>query len=329
MALACRLSAFAELALMLRWSLLGCVLLAILGLAGWWFLKAPALALLALILTQPLAFLALLLPGIRLARLAGSDISAADGFGAVCVSVLLFKILPSRLSESAKPLLLTITAGCPLAKGFAAIAFERFLDIVCIAILMAIILSAKAPQSPALLTAFWIFLSLIVIGIAALAFLIRKPALVDNMIAWLPFAVLRRMLNALTQAARQITQTTVFWPVFGLSLGTWASAFAIFQLYFTLAGSIPLTWDQILTVYVFSTIGLAIALAPGGLGTYEAAVIGALALYGYPLDEALISALVLRLANMAPAIPGTFWYLSRHKLDFRELLSRVRKGAGS
>lgn len=310
---------------MTRWLAIGPALLILLAVTGWWFLDAPLSALWALMLTQPLAFLALVLPGIRLARLAGPKVAVVDGFGAVCVSVLLFKLLPSRLSEGAKPLVLYLTANCPLARGVAAVVLERFLDIACVALFLALALLLRTPEGTAMTSALMAFLALIFLGGLVLVLVVRKPDMIAAIMNRLPFKALRNMAGELIASTCLIAQETSFAAALALSLATWMSAFAIFQVYFMMAGSVPLSFDQVLTVYLLSTLGLAVAVTPGGLGTYEAAITAGLALYGYPFDEALLSAVILRLANMAPALPVCFWYLSRHGLSLRGLLARVRQ----
>lgn len=288
-------------------------------------LEAPYAALLALLVTQPLALLALLLPGVRLSLLCGPSVTLSDGFGAVCVSVLLFKVLPSRLSEGAKPLVLHLSAGCPLATGAAAVAIERFLDIVCVAALiaLALILSVTG-HTAALWSVLMLFTCTVVAGCLSLMLLRRSPQYVIELTGKLPFALLRRLTRLFVEGCADILSRIHVPVMLALSAATWVSAFAIFYIYFSIAGSIPLEFSQVLTVYVFATLGLAVAIAPGGLGTYEGAIVASLAVYGYAFHEALLAALILRLANMAPAVPVTLWYLGRHKLRFAALVARIR-----
>ena len=105
--------------------------------------------------------------------------------------------------------------------------------------------------------------------------------MVARIIGHLPFAWLRSLLAALVAATHEIASVPRLLAAMLLSTVIWALSYAGAILCFiAAAGPISLTPVQVLIVFVFATAGFAVAIAPGGLGTYEAAVIISLGMFG-------------------------------------------------
>lgn len=311
---------------MIKYILVALVFLIGLTASSFWVMEAPGYALLAILAAQPFSILCLVLPGYRIAKLCGAPVTPTDGTGAVSASLLLFKVLPSRLSEAAKPVILYLACACPISRSIAAVAFERFLDIFCVAALILLAMALNFSQGSALWPVLSVFIGILVIGAGLLRLLAKKPQHFTRLIDWLPLAPVRRFAHHLIEAAGDMLKQSSFCLMILLSAGTWACAFGIFYLYFAIAGTHLMSLGEIVTVYVMATIGLAVAIAPGGLGTYEGAIVVGLGFYGYAVDEALLAAIFLRIANTAPAIPATLIYLSYRQLSMAQLIERIRGG---
>ena len=79
-------------------------------------------------------------------------------------------------------------------------------------------------------------------------------------------------------------------------------------------------------MFVLATIGLAIAVAPGGLGTFEAAVMIGLSAHGYALSEAAILAVAFRVGNLVPSAVVVVVMVLRDEVNLTTLIRRTREG---
>jgi uncharacterized membrane protein YbhN (UPF0104 family) len=239
----------------------------------------------------------------------------------------LFLLLPSRLSELVKPLYLLSAAKLPLAKGLAVVAVERFLDVVCVAVLIAVAAILAVPGSAGTLRfSAIIFASVAAVGLCGIVVLLTIPGLINRILNWIPFDGLRRNAQALFLAARETVSPPRLGGALIVCVLAWASSYASFWTFLTIAGQHPLSWSAVLQVFVLSTIGLAVAVAPGGLGTFEAAVMIGLSAHGYALSEGAILAVAFRLANLVPPVVVVVVMVLRDEVNLATLIRRTRGG---
>jgi uncharacterized protein (TIRG00374 family) len=128
------------------------------------------------------------------------------------------------------------------------------------------------------------------------------------------------------EAVERVRDVRTLVAAITLSLLTWTASYLIFYVVIGLIGTIGLSPAQILLVFVAGTLGFVVTVTPGGLGTYEGAIMLALGSFGYDAADALAIALLLRIANLLPAIPASAWYLARSGVALSDLASRARRG---
>ncbi|GEM_PF-3517273 len=286
-------------------------------------------ALWAILIAQPFAFLAIWLPGARLARLAGPPATTTDAFMANALSVVGFMIIPGRISETLKPVVLRLRCGLPLGRGVTALALERLLDLGCLVLLAALAAGGAAAQyAGELRQASITFGIMLAIGVFFLGLVLARPALGRKLLDMVPFAWVRGAGHDMLDAATRIRDIRTLGVVSALSVLTWASSYLIFYVMIGLIGPGTLSPVQILLVFVAGTLGFVITITPGGLGTYEGAIVLALGSFGYATADALAIAILLRIANILPAIPPSAWFAARSGIAISELALRARRGDG-
>jgi uncharacterized membrane protein YbhN (UPF0104 family) len=183
---------------------------------------------------------------------------------------------------------------------------------------------AVAETFPALKHATPVFLLLIGLGFVGILFLLRAKRLTMRILRRIPFASFRLFTARLVASIHRSIKPQRLTYASLVSLVIWIASIALFAAYFQAGGSIPLTLTQIAAVFVASTLGLAIAVAPGGIGTFEAATVAALHSFGYSIPEALLLTIGFRIANnLVPAIV-TLWLVATGQLKFRSLIHRLR-----
>jgi uncharacterized membrane protein YbhN (UPF0104 family) len=83
-------------------------------------------------------------------------------------------------------------------------------------------------------------------------------------------------------------------------LALWLLYFTVTAAFLAFAADINLTLAEYFVVFVVSSVAMSIPLAPAGTGTYHAGLMFALGLYGVGKEEALATAFVLHLVQVAP-----------------------------
>ncbi|MBO6719066.1 MAG: flippase-like domain-containing protein [Rhizobiaceae bacterium] len=284
----------------------------------------------ALLIALPAAALANWFPGPRLAYLAGPPATGAAGFYANALAITVSLVTPGRLFEAVKPAALKLQTGLPLMRGFVAVALERLLDVGCLALLAVIAASAAAAQyADGLRHGAFVMAAFLALGIVFLAVLWARPEFMRRVVDLLPFLWLRKvageMLDALASAG---SLPALVVPAF-YSVLTWAASYLAFLLLLGLAGGIPLTPGQVLFVFVVGTLGFVFTVTPGGLGTYEGALVLALGSLGYPLADGLALAILLRIVFLLPTVAASAWFVTRGGLRFGDLNAHLGKGRGN
>jgi uncharacterized membrane protein YbhN (UPF0104 family) len=279
----------------------------------------------ALLIAQPFAFLTIWLPAIRLARLAGAPVTIMDAFLANALSIAGFMIIPGRISEALKPVVMRFRCGLPLARGLTAVALERLLDLACLAGLATIAAAGTAGQYTGALREASIILALVsLVAVAILGFALVAPELSLKLVEALPLGWIRSTGAEIFDAVLRVRGIKTLAVASTLSLLTWAASYLIFFIIIRRLGVIDLTSEQILLVFVAGTLGFVITIMPGGIGTYEGAIMLALGSFGYRAADALAIALLLRIANLMPAIPAASWLLVRSGVALSNFVARAR-----
>ncbi len=213
-------------------------------------------------------------------------------------------LLPGRVGEVLRPMVLARHAPISTSAGLATIVVERVLDLLAIVIMLAIaVLLFHPPMSDVdmfstLRLAAVLSGTVGVIGSAALVFVAQNPAQAMRGVAWavriLPFRARRVVLElserffsglAVVRQPRTLVVamglSIVLW--LGIASGIWAATVA-FGIEVSVAGAVVLT----------GLIALGVSVpTPGGAGGYHAAFqLGATALYGASAGQAVAAGLI-------------------------------------
>ena len=241
-------------------------------------------------------FLLLVLPALRMRFLTGKKAGFFHSYKTVFLGLGINNILPARLGEVAKGIYLKKEVGIPLSQGLNIIFWERFSDLNAVLILV-LVNAAFFIQEPVVTVA---FLS----PVAGLWFLLiahkKWPHAVSRL---LQFMRLRFMNSFLTQFFKQIEDHVEPRFLGGLLV----YAVCVWALFTTLPyyvlweiAELNLSFGQILTVTVFSCVGMSIPSSPGAIGVYEASIMAPLIHFGVDKEQALASAIVLHMIQYIP-----------------------------
>ncbi len=280
-------------------------------------------SLLPVLLVQPINAASLFLIGWRLSILSKGSDTIWSGIKASALSGTLLYVTPSRLSELIKPVYLSANSGHGMLHGLALVAVERFIDILIVTIAgIAALLLLSGLASPATL---WLWGLLSVLGISGCALLLKRPVLIAQIISLLPGQTLRSAMTTLVNELRSVVAPRILGAGFVIGFAAWLMSFGLVYATLRLSASVPLDLTAILLVFVAGTIGLAISVAPGGLGTFEAGVVVALKYHDIGTLEALNLALMMRLANLGIVPLVALWAASADRLGVADLIRAARK----
>jgi len=267
--------------------------------------RYPAVILAMAAMQVPL-IASLVVHGERLRVFAGREITLAVAIKGNAIALCGGLLVPGRVTELLKPLYFRYRSGLTFNAGVSVVVLERLLDVVAVAAITLVALYA-APAGDTHLIEAGRLIALIALGgcIAMTATLLLWP----NHLVWLihkiPIPRARGWLSATIDRLNDSVQPHT-WPTnIGLTLIAWLGSVACYWVFFQLDGGPALGWMESVIVFVVGALGLAITVTPGGLGTFEAAVALTLVHYGYTFDQAMASALGLRIGSFLPVTAVT------------------------
>lgn len=288
--------------------------LAGLGYCIWWDMRHPEIHFLwGFFAGQPASLATLILLSLRVWYLSDRHLALPLVFKVNGVSLMAALFLPAKLSDFAiKPLLFKRFASFPMQNATAIVVKERFWDVIAFAMICGAIpwflsdtILVRALEKTSLALAIGA-----IIGVLALFF---APHLVTR----LPFAVRVMPFVALLRRGRFVEHLQQLI----LSVMIWIGSIAMLYFFYNNTGLPTLTVAQIALVFAVSVLGLIVTVMPGGLGTYEAAIVATLIPLGLRFDEALAVAIGFRFCWLALPLLILLWTLLR---DGSQLFTRRR-----
>ena len=283
----------------------------------------------AVVATFPLMLIAVLLIGWRLAVLAGDEVKIRDGMAVNAIAQLVALLVPSRLSEIAKPVGLNLMRKVPLSRGLAILAIERIFDAVFLAgLALAAVAILTGPYRQSMQSSGLVLAGIAAIGVLFIAAILVHPALLTSLVDRLPTRWARNQANHVMQAVTRLADLRATMLATGLSVVSWLAAYLIFLVFFQVLGIGELSPGQVLVVFVASTLGLIISVAPGGLGTFEGAIALSLVAFGVPMGMAVAMALLLRLCLVIPVVAAASWFIASGDLSLARILGGLRDWRG-
>lgn len=294
--------------------------------AGWPAAFDPARLTLAAATAFLLMLASILATGWRLAVLAGDGVRRRDGMAVNAIAQLVVLFVPSRLSEAAKPVGLNLRCDLPVAGGFAVLVVERLLDTVFLAFLaISSIAMGVGPYAEPLRSSAAALTAIAAMGLCGLLMLALRPDLLSRIAALSRFPWLQRQVQHIAVAFSRLADLrTAAWAI-GLSTLSWLLSYLIFLAVIGIMGIGNLGPAAVLVVFVASTLGLVVSVAPGGLGTFEGAIVLALGAFGVPLATAMATALLMRLCLVLPVVVAAGWFLSDGSGNLGALIRRLRE----
>jgi uncharacterized protein (TIRG00374 family) len=234
-------------------------------------------------------------------------------------------LLPFRLGEFIRPLVLARWSEYSFASSFISVVIERFFDLSAV-LLSFVVIVQVLPNVPE--TLHLAAYSLGAVSLGLLVFLIGGclfPELISKLVSICVRPLPIKMGNWISQFAGELIRgaTVIRTPsrllsILFLTTAVWLAAYLQF---YCLLFMFPFEPSFLLSVALGVFVALAIALpsAPGFLGVFQAGCIAAFNLFAYPTSDAQVFSIIVHALTYILTILIGFWLIGIHNLSLFEL----------
>lgn len=244
---------------------------------------------------------------------------------ATAIGFLCNMVLPLRLGEIVRPVLLARRTSVPVSSVFASVVLERLLDMLTILIFLGLVMTL-VPVSDTIRQSGIVFLVFAVIAVTAVVGLQRQHPLVVELMRWLlarmPANVRERgeaALQSFISGLQGIGEGPVLARVLGYSVFLWLVIASTFGIGFW-ACDLPVpTVTGALALVTIVAGAVSAPSAPGFIGTFQAGCILGLGLFGVSRADAVPYAFVVWGAQWLTQIVLGVVFLFRENVSFRDI----------
>lgn len=262
------------------------------------------------------------------------DLNFIQAFHPLMIGFMMNCVLPGRVGELARPLIVKKKHSLPMTTGLATIAVERIFDIILIIVLFALSfstitsqpdlditfagwhLNAEVLQMAVLTMVRLSFVLLAGIGMLAVPLTRRWIVAIINLsvdtvgrigpglkkIADKTGRIINSIIEGFADGLRLMGRPKRALACLGLTVLIWALSALAYYLFALGCPGIDLTFTQMITVMVVICFFIALPSAPGFWGLWEAGGVFALALFGVATKDAAGFTLVNHAAQLFPVI---------------------------
>jgi uncharacterized protein (TIRG00374 family) len=251
-------------------------------------------------------------------------------FKNVTIGFMVNNILPARIGEAVRALILWQKNGYPVTVCIGSVVLERIIDLMMF-LLVFIIPVLILPQCSFLMPYAIVAGCLVLLGILAMLFYANFQTATGQIGSWMVSKLPERFRDRLTRIGKELSSTLGWLNSPGLVLGVISLSFIICLCYVVMVilitGKTDISFGILEGMFIqaFAAFGSAIPLAPGYVGTQHAVVLQGLEILGMDGDKARALAIIYHALNYVVInILGLVFFFSM-KLSFKEVFSAKKK----
>ena len=256
------------------------------------------------------------------------DVRLLPLFSATAIGFFCNMILPLRVGEVVRPVLLARRTTIPVSSVFASVVLERLLDMLTILVFLGLVMTL-VPVSDAVRRSGAVFLVLAIVTVSAVVALQRRQRFAIGAAEWLvrrfPDPIRERAAACAAQLHRRSAGHRRRLRRCSASSATrfsyGASSRSIFALGFIACDlPVPLVTGGLALVTIVAG-AVSAPSAPGFIGTFQAGAVLALGLFGIDRADAVPYSFVVWAAQWLGQILLGVVFLLRENISFREVAS--------
>lgn len=253
------------------------------------------------------------------------DVTFLPLFSATSIGFLCNMVLPLRVGEVIRPVLLANRTRVPVSSVLASVVLERLLDMLTILVFLGLVM-CLVPVSSTIRQSGIVFLVFAVLAVGTIVALQRRHPLALGLVRW----VLARMpptvrdraeaaLQSFIGGLQGIGEGSVLVRILGYSLFLWLVIASVFGIGFFACGlDVPFFTGALALVTVVAG-AVSAPSAPGFIGTFQAGCILALGLFGVSRADAVPYAFVVWGAQWLTQIVLGVVFLLRENISFGDV----------
>lgn len=253
------------------------------------------------------------------------DIALTPLVSATAIGFLCNMILPLRVGEVVRPVLLARRTGTPVSSVLASVLLERLLDMLTILLFLGMVMYLT-PVSDTIQRSGLVFLALAIVAVTVVVALQRQHPAAIGLTRWvlarLPSRVRERAdaaLHSFIGGLQGIGDGPVLIKIFAYSIYLWMVIASVFAIGF-IACDLPVpTISGALALVTVVAGAVSAPSAPGFIGTFQAGCIVALGLFGVSRADAVPYAFVVWAAQWLTQIVLGVVFLLRENVSFRDV----------
>ncbi len=230
----------------------------------------------------------------------------------IIVSSALNMILPARLGELSKALYLKKFYKYGYHKSVSVIFVERFFDAIVLFLLLCLWAYYYFTNDAIKYSLVGLIISITLI----IALLRYKKTLL--LLKKIPFKRVRIYSQKIFSNINHLLTSP--WYILLYTLFVWFSYFMDTLFFYKYAVHFGLNLQDIIELFIFSTIALALPLTPAGIGTYEGAVVLLLHHHGVSKEDALVAAMIYHFLLFFVDFVLLYIFLLVKNIKFKELI---------
>ena len=244
-------------------------------------------------------------------------------FSATCIGFFCNMVLPLRVGEVVRPVLLARRTGVPVSSVLGSVLLERLLDMVTILLFLGVTV-ALVPVPDTIRRSGIAFVIFAVVAVSLVFALQRRHPLalqlMNVVFGRLPIAVRTRAETALhgfIDGLQGVGGALV--PIIAWSIFLWLVIASVFAIGFVACGLEVPTMTGALALVTVVAGAVSAPSAPGFIGTFQAGCVLGLALFGVSRADAIPYAFVVWAAQWLSQIILGVVFLLRENISFRDI----------
>lgn len=253
------------------------------------------------------------------------DVPLAPLMSATSIGFLCNMILPLRVGEVVRPVLLARRTATPVSSVLASVVLERLFDMLTILLFLGLVM-CLVPVSDTIRQSGVVFVGLALFAVTIVVALQRQHPVAMGFVRWglarLPGGVRERAeaaLQSFIDGLQGIGDGSVLMRILGYSVFLWLVIASVFGIGFYACDLAVPTFSGALALVTIVAGAVSAPSAPGFIGTFQAGAILALGLFGISRADAVPYSFVVWASQWLTQIALGVVFLLRENISFDDV----------